>query len=121
MANSVRIFGLRNLERELNELPVKIRKGALKALKDSADAVRDEAHNTVRVDTGHMKAGLKARIREAQLNADVGWSDPNLYYAKFQEFGTHYITAHPALTWAAESERRRFPNRVAHEVRQEIL
>jgi HK97 gp10 family phage protein len=120
MAARVTIVGWDRLVRRLDELDDDIREGALKAVQDGADAVRDEARDMVRVDTGRMRQGLKARVDESRLRADVGWSDPDLYYAQFQEFGTSEITANPALTVAGEAERRRFPDRVSEDVRREI-
>lgn len=120
MAQRVTIVGWDRLVRRLNELPEEIRRGSVDAVREAADAVRDEARDAVRVKTGAMRAGLEARVREDLLRADVGWTDPDLYYAKFQEFGTSRITANPALTAAAEAERARFPRRITEQVRAEI-
>lgn len=120
MAQRVTIVGWDRLVRQLNELPDEIRGGALKAVEDGARDVQNEARDAVRVRTGAMRRGLKARVRPDLLRADVGWTDPDLYYAKFQEFGTSSITANPALTVAAEAERRRFPRRISAEVRAAI-
>lgn len=120
MARHVTIIGLRDLQRRLGELDEEIHDGAARAVEEAAEAVRDEARDQVRVDTGAMRLGLKAYVDDSDLSADVGWRDPDLYYAKFQEFGTSSITANPALTAAAEAERRRFPARVTARVRGEI-
>lgn len=120
MAQRVTIVGWDRLVRRLNELPDEIRRGAVDAVRDAANQVRDEGRDAVRVKTGAMRAGLEARVREDLLRADVGWTDPDLYYAKFQEFGTSRITANPALTAAAEAERVRFPRRLTDQIRAEI-
>lgn len=120
MVDPVVIEGLPELRRRLEELGEEIRKGAVKAIRDAADAVRDDAREQVRVDTGALKRGLKTYVRPAKLEADVGWRDPQLYYAKFQEFGTTRIPANPALTAAAEAERRRLPGRISEDVRRAI-
>lgn len=120
MADQVTIEGLPELRRRLDELGEQIRQGAEKAIKEAAEAVRDDAQQQVRVDTGALKRGLKTYVRKAKLEADVGWRDPELYYAKFQEFGTTRISPNPALTAAAEAERRRLPGRVTEDVRRAI-
>ena len=120
MAETVTIEGLERLRDRLEELGEQIRAAAEKAIRDAADAVRDDAREQVRVDTGKMRNGLKAYVRKSDLTAEVGWRDPKLYYAKFQEFGTTRISANPALTAAAEAERRRLPGRVSEDVRRAI-
>lgn len=120
MADQVTIEGLDELRRRLEDLGEQIREGAVHAVREAADAVRDDAQQQVRVDTGKLKRGLKTYVRKARLEADVGWRDPSLYYAKFQEFGTTRIPANPALTAAAEAERRRLPDRVSADVRRAI-
>lgn len=115
----VSVIGLGNLRRELRELDDEIQRGALRAVEESARAVQSEGRDTIRVRTGRARDKLKVRVREADLSADVGWSDPDVYYVKFLEYGTSSITAIPVLTMAAENERRRFPDRVARHVRQE--
>lgn len=120
MADQVTIEGLPELRRRLDELGQQIHQAAAKAIEEAANAVRDDAREQVRVDTGALRRGLKAYVRKAKLEADVGWRDPQLYYAKFQEFGTTRIPANPALTAAAEAERRRLAGRVGQRIRREI-
>jgi HK97 gp10 family phage protein len=120
MAGSVTIEGLDDLRRRLGELGEEIRRAAEKAVSDAADAVRDDTREQVRVDTGALRNGVKVYLRKADLSAEVGWRDPDLYYATFQEFGTSRIPANPALTAAAEAERSRFPKRVTADVRKAI-
>lgn len=116
----VTVIGLGRLQRELGQLGDRIHEGAAEAVQEAAEAVRDEARDAVRVDTGALRRGLKAFVRESDLEADIGWRDPDLYYARYQEFGTSKISANPALTAAGEAERTRFPDRVAEDVRREI-
>ncbi|MCD0450768.1 HK97 gp10 family phage protein [Actinocorallia sp. API 0066] len=112
--------GLPELMRELDRLGARIEAGVLKAVEESAQAVRTDARGAVRVDTGRLQRGLTVRVDRARLLAEVGWFDPKLYYAAFQEHGTSSIPANPALTSAAESERPRFPRRLAAEIEREI-
>lgn len=120
MAETVTIEGLDELRRRLEEVGEQIREAAGKAIEDAANAVRDDGREQVRVDTGKMRNGLKAFVKKADLTAEVGWRDPDLYYATFQEFGTTRIPANPALTAAAEAERRRLPDRIGEDVRRAI-
>jgi HK97 gp10 family phage protein len=116
----VTVIGLGQLRRELGDLDDEIHAAALKAVEESARAVQSEARDQIRVRTGRARRELKVRVRAADLFADVGWSDPDVYYVKFLEYGTSSITADPVLTRAAEAERRRFPGRVTQEVRREV-
>lgn len=120
MAETVTIEGLNELRARLEELGEQIREAAGKAIEEAAEAVRDDAREQVRVDTGKLKRGLKTYVKKSDLTAEVGWRDPKLYYAKFQEFGTTRIPANPALTAAAEAERRRLPDRIGEDVRRAI-
>lgn len=120
MAAQVEIEGLEELRRRLGELGKEIRQAAEHAVAEAADAVRDDAREQVRVDTGALRNGVKVFLHRADLSAEVGWRDPDLHYATFQEFGTSRIPANPALTAAAEAERRRFPKRVTADVRKAI-
>lgn len=120
MAETVTIEGLDELRRRLEEVGEQIREAAGKAIEDAANAVRDDGREQVRVDTGKMRNGLKAFVKKADLTAEVGWRDPDLYYATFQEFGTTRIPANPALTAAAEAERRRLPDRIGEDVRRAL-
>lgn len=120
MPQNVTIEGLAELRQRLEEVGEQIREAAGKAIEDAANATRDDAREQVRVDTGKLRRGLKAFVRKSELTADVGWRDPDLYYAKFQEFGTSKIPANPALTAAAEAERRRLPGRITEDVRRAI-
>lgn len=118
---TVTILGLKNLRRQLAELPDEMQTGARRAVRDSADEIRDEVRDSIRVDTGRLRAGTRTRLVGADdLTADVGWFDKDLYYAQFLEFGTSSIRADPVLTRAGEAQRLRFPARVRVEVVEAI-
>lgn len=116
----VTVDGLDRLARRLRQLEPAIRDAAVKAVRDAADSVREDTRDSVRVDTGRLRNGVQVRVREARLVAEVGWFDRETYYARFQEFGTKRIPANPALTRAAQVERRKFPRRLTDDVRREI-
>ena len=120
MARRIGVEGLDELKKRLDRLGEQIEAGVLKAVEESAQAVRTDARSSVRVDTGRLQRGLIVRINRSKLTAEVGWFDKDLYYAAFQEFGTSSVPANPALTGAAEAERPRFVRRLTEEVRREI-
>jgi len=111
---------LRRLQRQLNEVPEDVQRGAKEAVAESAETVRKQVERTVRVWRGKLKDRVRVREIGAGLTADVGWFDDDTYYAQFQEFGTSSIEADPVLTTAAEEERARFVDRVRREVREEL-
>ncbi|GAA3223260.1 HK97-gp10 family putative phage morphogenesis protein [Actinocorallia longicatena] len=112
MARRRGIEGMAQLRRQLDELGEEIRGAALEAVEEAAEAVRDDTRANVRVDTGAGRDGVVVQMDAATISAEVGWVDPDLYYMAFQEHGTSSIPANPALTAAAEQERRRLPGRI---------
>jgi HK97 gp10 family phage protein len=118
--DGVEIEGLDELLKRLDQLAEKIEAAALRAVKEAAEAVADGARGNVRVDTGRLREGVTVIIDKENLSASIGWRDPKLYYAVFQEFGTSSVPANPALTAAGETERQHFPARLAAEVRKAI-
>lgn len=114
------VTGIDKLSGDLTRLSKQIRESVRPAVKQSAEAVRQETRSGVRVDTGALRDGVEVRLVDDDLSAEVGWTDPDLYYATFQEHGTSKIPANPALTAAAEIERRRFLDRVSDRVREAL-
>jgi len=118
---TVTVDGLAELRRRLAEVPEEVADAAREAVDEGAEAIREEVERTVRVNTGRARNTIRVRhVGTTGLSADVGWFDPDLYYMRFNEFGTEKITADPVLTRAAEAERVRFPRRVGEEIRREL-
>jgi len=118
---TVTIDGLQELRRRLREVPDEVKDGARDAINEGAEAIRRDVERNVRVDTGRAREAVRVFSGWAfGLAADVGWKDPDVYYMKFNEFGTESIAADPVLTRAAEEERHRFPGRVGDSVRREL-
>ncbi|MEV5131021.1 HK97-gp10 family putative phage morphogenesis protein [Streptomyces sp. NPDC053705] len=114
----VEIQGLDALRARLDELAPQIRLAAFKALKESAEAVRAEAAQNVRVDTRNLQQSVKARFENNRLRAEIGWWDQDDKYATFLEHGTRRIPARPVLGPALEGERAKIAARIQAEVRK---
>ncbi|WP_327268811.1 HK97 gp10 family phage protein [Streptomyces sp. NBC_01218] len=117
---TVSIEGLDALRERLAELTPAIRAAAFRALRESAEAVRDETRSAVRVDTHNLQTSVKARFENNRLRAEVGWWDADDRYAQYQEFGTRRTPARPALGPAIEAERTRIGDRIRAEVRRAL-
>ena len=117
----VRIDGMARLRQRLADLEPRLIEALQKAVKESAEAVRDETANTVPVDANnrgtHLKDTVTARYEDNGLTAEVGWFDAESYYARFVEHGTRRAPAQPSLGPALELERTRYVQRLTDEVR----
>jgi len=126
MARSgVRVSGIARTKQRLEGLPDRIRDSVVEAVKESAEAVRDDVKRNVPVDTRggdshHLKDAVDIRFREGGLVADVGWFGPENSYATYVEFGTRRRPAQPSLYPALERERGRFASRLTEEVRRAL-
>ncbi|WP_086809811.1 HK97-gp10 family putative phage morphogenesis protein [Streptomyces reticuliscabiei] len=116
----VRITGLDRLRKRLADLPDEVEAALVKAVKESAEAVRDEVRRTAPVATGNLRESVDIRYREGGLVADVGWFDQADSYATYVEYGTRGRPAQPSLRPAFEAERRRYPTRLSDEVRKAL-
>ncbi|MFD3657032.1 HK97-gp10 family putative phage morphogenesis protein [Streptomyces sp. NPDC058620] len=117
---TVNIRGLEALRDRLDELTPEIRGAAFRALKESAEAVRSDTAQAVRVDTTNLQRSVKARFRNNELRAEIGWWDRDDLYAILHEFGTRRIPARPALGPAIEAERTKIGDRIRAEVRRAL-
>ncbi|WP_327376200.1 HK97 gp10 family phage protein [Streptomyces sp. NBC_01216] len=117
---SVEIEGLGRLREQLEELAPQIEAAVKRAVKESAEAVRDETRRGVRVDTGNLRDKVDITYKDEGLSAEVGWSDRSDWYAAVQEHGTRRMPANPVLGPALERERNELPRRVRTEVRREL-
>jgi HK97 gp10 family phage protein len=121
----VRVTGIPRLKKRLEGLPGQIKDSLVEAVKESAEAVRDDVKRNVPVDTRggdshHLKDAVDIRFREGGLVADVGWFGPENSYATYVEFGTRRRPAQPSLYPALERERGRFAARLTDEVRRAL-
>ncbi|MEU0133400.1 HK97-gp10 family putative phage morphogenesis protein [Streptomyces sp. NPDC006296] len=117
---TVQIEGLDRLREQLADLTPTIRAAGFKALQESAEAIRADASAGVRVRSGNLRNSAKARFHNNQLRAEIGWWDPDDFYAILHEFGTRRIRARPVLGPAAASERSKIAARIQAEVRRAL-
>lgn len=95
----------------------KIERGALAAVEETAEAIRNDARDTVprgETDRLHDSIGVK---RDG-LKAEVGVMDRQAYYGLYIEFGTSSRPARPFLGPAAEGQRRKFVKRMGKHIRK---
>ncbi|MCM1974005.1 HK97-gp10 family putative phage morphogenesis protein [Streptomyces sp. G1] len=123
MARSVRINGMARLRQRLEDLPEDIKDALKKGVRESAEAVRDDVKQHVRVDRSgrddhHLRDTVDIRYEEDGLVAEVGWFGQEDYYAVFQERGTRRVPANPTLLPALERERGKYRARLTDEVRR---
>lgn len=114
----VEIQGLDRLRARLAELAPDITAAAKKAVNESAEAVRDEARQGVRVDSGNLRESTDIAYEDEGMRAEIGWRDRDDWYASLHEHGTRRIPARPVLGPALEAERTKFPDRITAEVRK---
>ncbi|MGW0938875.1 HK97-gp10 family putative phage morphogenesis protein [Streptomyces sp. NPDC002666] len=113
---TVRIVGLEQLRERLADLEPELIEASKRAVEASAEAVRDETRQNVRVKTGNLRDKVAVHYSSDHLKASVGWKNRADWYAVAQELGTKSIPAHPALGPAMEAERRRFEARLRAEI-----
>lgn len=116
----MRVHGIERLRDRLEQLPDEIKAGLRDAVREAAEAIRDDVRRQVPVDTGRLRSAVGIDYRDEGLTARVGWSDPAAYYARFVEFGTSSQPAKPSLGTAAQIERSKLPRRVRDEVRRSL-
>ena len=87
-------------EARLKEINDKLEKNMLKACL----LVERDAKISAPVDTGRLRASI---THELQTEKDelIGLVGTNVVYAKYQEFGTYKMPAHPFLFPALESNK----------------
>lgn len=119
---TVRIEGIDRLRERIEALPDDVKDALRRAVREAAESVQADTRQAVRHDSGDLSTGVKVRYTTNQLAAQVGWRRGDLaaQYAAHHEFGTSSIPANPALTSAAEAERRRLVRRVTELVRREL-
>lgn len=116
-AVTVRIDGIARLRQRLDDVGPQILEALARAVKESAEAVRDETRRSVPVASGHLRDTVRIVYEDGGLAAKIGWHDPTSYYARFIEHGTRRTPAQPSLGPALEAERGRYVRRLSDEVR----
>jgi HK97 gp10 family phage protein len=100
--------------------------GARQAVAEAGERIRDRTKATVRVDTHFMQEHVESFIPPEGLTVEVGWRESDFtaadlpFYPIFQEFGTIYVPANPALSNAYAEEKPRLQAEVSRLVREAI-
>jgi len=84
------------------EIEAKLEKNMLKACL----LVERDAKKNAPVDTGRLRASITHEL-ETEKDELIGIVGTNVVYAKYQEFGTYKMAAHPFLFPALESNREK--------------
>ena len=113
---TVSVEGLDRLADRLQELETDIRAACFKAVRESAEAVIADTQQNVRVDSHNLQRSVRARYRNNEVLAEVGWWDADDQYAIYHEFGTKKMPANPSLGPALEQERNKIADRIRREV-----
>ena len=117
MANgvTVKISGLKELNRNLKRLARDARPVVRSGLKAGAKSMLDMIRSRVPIDTGNLRDNIIVRNRtrrgvsrsEIFINEQGKAGDPkNAFYWRFVEFGTHGRTGTPFLRESWESRRQ---------------
>ncbi|CAM5715651.1 HK97-gp10 family putative phage morphogenesis protein [Streptomyces microflavus] len=118
---TVEILGASRLRGRLEDLSDEIVQALQKAVKESAEAVASDTRRDVAKNMGNLERKVDIKYTgEQDLNATVGWHDPEDYYARFLEVGTRRAPAQPALGPALEAERARYRGRLTEAVRRAL-
>lgn len=91
MASITRFKGGAELQRALNELPVKLERNVMRsALRAGAVVLRNEARKNVPEETGALKKSIKVstRARKGVVTATLKAGDEKAFYAHMLEYGT---------------------------------
>jgi len=116
----VEIQGGARLRARLEDMDDAIVQALKKAVKEAAEAVQSDTRRDVAKDTGNLARKVDIKLTDDGLTANVGWHDPEDFYAHFLEAGTRRAPAQPALGPALEAERARYRGRLTEAVRRAL-
>lgn len=116
----VQVEGLKELQKQLENLDEQAREGAADAVDESAEALAQGMRNRVPIDEGTLLADIDTQVDRAALTATVGPLSDDSYYAFFVEFGTSSMGAQPFATPAVEEEMPRLAGRIAERVGEQM-
>lgn len=98
---TVRVKGLAELQRFLDQLPVKMEKNIMRgALRAGAKVIQKETKSNIHSVSGELRDSIKVgtRARRGKVTASI---NTKLFYSRFVEYGTrrHKITSEKALSF----------------------
>lgn len=120
---TVRVHGLRELQRSLQQLPKAVRGGVLEeVLIEAAKSFRDQAEQLAPARTGRLKESITVAVEKSTSTyAEVAIGPrENTIHGFFQEFGTAHHGAQPFMRPAWDSNKRTALRAIARELRERI-
>lgn len=117
---SVTVTGRAGVQASLDRVVTRVEAGLRDVVQESSEAVRDDIRQGVPFDQGGLYDGVEIHYAPDGLSADIGFDDPDLYYADFVENGTSAQPAQPFMRPAAVNEERELPQRVTRAVQRGV-
>lgn len=136
MSRGFNTRGFRELDRQLAKLARGVPDAKLRAaLHEGGQLIVDEAQRLVPVDTGLLKdsiavtddldARVYGKVNGSGLSVYVGpvgsVEDGDVFYARFQEFGTSVMPAQPFMRPAIAAKRPAAEKLIAARLRDDVL
>lgn len=115
----VQIFGLDELQRELNDLPDEVQKTILKAAMDEAAKVMlDEAKRLAPYRTGKLRDSIEIREVKPRQNEAFRYAiSPHVRYAAPVEYGTNRMAAKPFMRPTHDGKK----DQVVRDTREDVM
>lgn len=106
-----------DLKRALDRVGDELLAGLAEAIKESAQAVRQDARWFVPVDTGNLRDAITIR-KKSDKRSEVYIDTSDVHYGHIVEFGSSDRPENPFMGPAAARERGQFKARVVAEVKK---
>lgn len=113
----VEIKGLADLERKLKAMPELVERAARAAVKGETHEAADDLRRHAPVDDGELRDSIQAEIQKGGL---AGVAAVTARHAEFVVHGTSDTPANDFVTPVINAVRRRFDDRFADEIRDEL-
>lgn len=124
-----KIEGLEQLISKLNSLPDKLEKKVVRtAVRKGAILIRNKAREKAPIGTGTLKKSIKIRSNRAGngvVSFKIGPTNDkkkgtDIFYGRFQEFGTSKMPAHPYMRPAYDESESEVLDAVINEIKSKL-
>lgn len=124
-----KIEGLEQLISKLNSLPDKLEKKVVRtAVRKGAILIRNKAREKAPTGTGTLKKSIKIRSNRAGngvVSFKIGPTNDkkkgtDIFYGRFQEFGTSKMPAHPYMRPAYDESESEVLDAVINEIKSKL-
>lgn len=113
----ITIKGEQELMRKLRKLPDLVKTAGARAVKGQTEETRDDMKRGAPFETGELRDSITAEFDPKTI---TGRAVATARHAGFVEHGTEDTPAQPFAQPAAERARRKFPDRVRAEIKEEL-